>query len=95
MQIINVIEISNGIISSVESWLTDNSLSKLDSEYFFTEDKAVQKAEESFLSKIKQNIDEDIRLGDDDYYLEEAYAEDNNGYEVMIHWSDVVNNLNN
>jgi formate-dependent nitrite reductase cytochrome c552 subunit len=53
MKIINVIEVINGMISSVESWLIDDILT-LSNDNYFTEEEAVIRAETLFLNKAKE-----------------------------------------
>jgi hypothetical protein len=77
MQIINVIEIINGNLSGIESFPITGSN---------THDQQVQKAEELFLQKSKENSLTEI---EDDDLLDDSYWSDNNGYEVMISWSNV------
>lgn len=76
MQIINVVEIINGNLSGIESFpIIDSHI----------HDQQVQKAEELFLQKVKENLSEI----EDDELLDDSYWSDNNGYEVMITWSNV------
>ena len=81
MRIINVLEILNGIPSSIESFpIYEEQLS----------DEVVEKAEFLFIKKINENIHPDV-LSDEEQenYLDEGYYDDSNGYEIYIIWSDI------
>ncbi len=86
MKIINVVEIIGGVLSSIESFpiLEDNTT--LDKHFFSTEE-GIEKAEELFARKVKENniLSEQELL----YCIEEGVYDDNNGYEVLIHWSGI------
>lgn len=78
MKIINVVEIKNGVVSSIESFpIWEN---------FFSEEEAVEAAEERFLSKAVQN---GMKLRESGDALDRGNYDGNNGYEVLIHWSAI------
>lgn len=93
MQIINVIQTDAGIIQSVESFIIDESLSKTN-KYFFTEEEAVEKAENLFVQCIKDNYKFDDNQNSEEI-IEEALSEGvfadegGNYYEVIIVWSGI------
>lgn len=75
MQIVNVVEIINGNLSSIESFP------------ILEEKDQVEKAETLFIKKVRENSTQlDI---EDEELLDDAYWSDNSGYEVMISWSEV------
>lgn len=77
MQIVNVVEIINGNLSSIESF----PISILEEKY------QVENAEKLFIKKVRENSTQlDI---EDEELLDDAYWSDNSGYEVMISWSEV------
>lgn len=81
MRIINVVEIINGELYNIESFpIIDDNFS----------DDQVRNAEDMFITKAKENgFTYDDDLDEREYLLDEGYWSDNNGYEVMISWSDV------
>lgn len=81
MKIINVLEIINGIPSSIESFpIYEEQLSE----------DVVEQAESLFIQKINENIHPEV-LSDEkqEFYLDEGSYDDMNGYEVYIIWSDL------
>jgi len=78
MRIVNVIELLNGIISGVSSFVIED-----DTE---TPHPQVEAAEAHFLSVIRENGFD----GEDDEALDNAQWEDHNGYEAVLTWSTVM-----
>lgn len=79
MRIINVIELSNGTISNVESFGVFEEQLVQD---------VVDAAEKYFLEKVKENCagyDED----DEEAHLDNGTFTNDKGYEVTIIWSDI------
>lgn len=87
MKILNIIETTRGIINSITSFPMDYELDYI-LDYDSYEKEIVKKAENLFIEKVKQ-FDKDI---DVEYYLEEAYWEDMNGNEIMLIWSNKIEN---
>ena len=77
MRIINVIEIIDGVINSVESFCVYEEQLVND---------VVDTAEKYFIDKVKEHKNE-VTEEDEEYYLEEGYFSDKSGYEITIHWS--------
>ena len=78
MQIINVLEIVNGIPSQIESFpIWEEQLSQ----------DVIKEAEELFVEMIKYHTP-DILEEDIDYCLEEGSYDNGNGKEVYLIWSN-------
>lgn len=86
MRILNIIELKNGILNDISSFIISDNLNREQT------DLVVEKSEIYFLSKIDEHIHPFV-LSDEEreFYLEEAYYEDRNGYELMLSWSNQVN----
>lgn len=84
IDVINVFEIVNGVISKIESFvILDNS-----------EDKSllIKQAENMFECYIRENYHFDEEENQEEIItnaIEEGYFTDNNGYEVQLVWSNV------
>lgn len=78
MQIINVIETINGVISQIQSFTIEG-----DNE----EEKqfVVEQAEKCFIDIVKEH-EPDLEEEDEENYISDGY-DDQNGYEVQIIWS--------
>ena len=91
MKIINLITSVNGIVESVESYIIDEWLEKVDSR-FFTEKEAVEIVENKFKEEIiytkSSDLDEELA-----YYVENGYVEFINKrhetIELSIVWSGI------
>lgn len=87
MQVLNVIELKNGLLENVSSFVMQDD--KPEYKKLIVDD-----AELDFLSRISNNISPKILSQDDiNIYLEEGYYEDKNGYEVILTWSHRVNQI--
>ena len=88
MKIINVCEATNGILTSIESFVVNTKFS----DYFFTEKEAVEKAENLFKTKLLEHK-ADLRDNNIDFYLDEGYIEFTNKrhetIELYIIWSGI------
>ena len=81
MRIINVLEIINGIPSTIESFpIHEDQLSE----------DVTEKAELLFIDKINENISPEV-LSDEDQeiHIEDGFYQNMNGYEVYLSWSNV------
>lgn len=91
MRIINVIQTNAGIIEWIESFVIDETLSKLNKS-FFTEKEAVEIVENKFKEEIiytkSSDLDEELA-----YYVENGYVEFINKrhetIELFIVWSGI------
>ena len=74
MRIVNVIEIVGGVLASIESFpiLNDDELRS----------EQIVKAEELFMNKLGENVDNPADFLEDGHY-------ESDGYEVLITWSNV------
>lgn len=77
MRIINVIEIVGGVLSSIESFPISG--------FGYTADAIEKVAEELFIRLAKENGYE----GDVDHLFNMGNWDDENGYEVILTWSNV------
>jgi hypothetical protein len=77
MQIVNVIEVVDGIVFGCNSYVITSRLHESD---------IIIKAEEDFLAKARVNSSKPI---DEDYLLEEGTFEEGN-YSVVLTWSDLI-----
>lgn len=91
MKIINVCEATNGILTSIESFMINPKLSEPFSKYFFTEKEAVEKAKNLFKTKLLEHgavLEEHL-----DKYLDDGYIEFQNRnhelIELYIIWSGI------
>jgi hypothetical protein len=76
MEIINVLELQNGVPSSLTS--------------FSDKDKnGNEKAEEFFINAIEIYSEKQLDEEDKDFYLNEGYYGDEYGYEIYIIHSDI------
>lgn len=81
MRIINVLEIINGIPSTIESFpIHEDQLSE----------DVTEKAELLFINKINENIYPEV-LSDDgqEIHIENGFYQNMNGYEVYLSWSNI------
>lgn len=82
MQIINVIQRINGIISQIQSFVITGG----------NEDEkqiVVELAERCFIDIIKEHLP-DIDKEDEAYYIEDGCYDDQNGHELNIIWSHSI-----
>jgi hypothetical protein len=71
MEIINVLELKNGELASLTS--------------FSDKDKnGNKKAEELFINKIENYLEEQLNEEDKKFYIEKGYYEDKFGYDISI-----------
>jgi hypothetical protein len=88
MQIINVIEVSNGIIEKITSFCFNKK---------YYEDEKVKEAEKYFIECVKSHRSEHDDLEEDvtdNEILEEDSFNNKTGYEVSIIWShDVISSI--
>ena len=77
IQIINVIEVINGIVQVPESFVIYEEQLSHD---------VIEKAEELFVKLALQNGADE---GGIENYLDDGSFDDNNGYKVIINWSNV------
>jgi hypothetical protein len=76
MEIINVLELQNGVPASITS--------------FSNKDKdGNENAEELFINTIESYLGKQLDEEDKDFYLEEGYYGDEYGYEIYILHSDI------
>jgi hypothetical protein len=76
MEIINVLELQNGVPNSITS--------------FSNKDKdGNENAEELFINTIESYLGKQLDKEDKDFYLEEGYYGDEYGYEIYILHSDI------
>jgi len=76
MEIINVLELQNGVPNSITS--------------FSDKDKnGNEKAEEFFINTIEIYSGKQLEEEDKEFYLEECYYGDDDGYEIYIIHSDI------
>lgn len=78
MKIINVVELLGGVLSSIESFPI--------AEGYFSEEEAVAEAEELFCKKAHEA---GMSVRDASHHIENGNYDDQNGYEVLIHWSGI------
>lgn len=81
MRIINVLEIINGIPSTIESFpIHEDQLSE----------DVTEKAELLFINKINEIIYPEV-LSDEDQevHIENGFYQNINGYEIYLSWSNV------
>lgn len=81
MRIINVLEITRGIPTALESFpIFEEQLSE----------DVTEKAELLFVNKINENIAPEV-LSDEEQeeHIENGYYQNMNGYEVYLSWSNV------
>lgn len=83
MQIVNVIELTQGNLQSVTSWIVKSDEDK---------DKQAKLAEAHYISCVRENIEHesDKNLSDEDILDTDSYT-NGSGYEVQIVWSHTVN----
>ena len=79
-RIINLLEVLQGVPSKINSFPFDGNDKN-------AEEEAVKKAEKLFCDAIKLK---ETDMSDDDIecFLEDAYYDNNNGYEIYIIWSE-------
>ena len=77
IQIINVIEVINGIVQAPESFVIYEEQLSSD---------VVEKAEDLFVKLALENGGDE---GATQNYLDDGSFDDRNGYEVIINWSNV------
>jgi hypothetical protein len=76
MEIINVLELQNGVPNSLTS--------------FSDKDKnGNEKAEEFFINTIESYLGRQLDEEDKDFYLNEGYYGDEHGYDIYIIHSDI------
>jgi hypothetical protein len=78
MNIINVLELQNGVPASINSFVIKNE-NNIEVE--------VAEAENFFIELIELNLNKKLKNSDRNFYIEENYFDDQNGYEVYIIWS--------
>lgn len=92
MKIINVCEATNGILTSIESFIIEDTLGRFqNNKYFFTEKEAVEKAENLFKTKLLEHgavLEDDIEDILDSGYIE-FYSKNHETIELYIFWSGI------
>lgn len=78
MEILNVIEIINGIISSIDSF-----------PIFILDDKQGVKIAKAGLLFTQKALENGMELSDMELAAESGTWDDGNGYEVIINWSNI------
>lgn len=78
--IVNVMEVLKGIVSNIHSFPIFNEKD---------EKTVVKEAEEFFLKLAHENGSKESEYSDDDL-LDNGSWDDENGYEVIIHWSEQI-----
>ena len=80
MRILNVIEMLSGIIKSIESFaIYDEQLST----------EVIQNAHDNFKEKIENSIGTTLEDDEIQEYVINQCFDDNNGYEVILIWSEI------
>lgn len=79
MRIINVVELSNGIIGSIKSF-------GVFEEEYLTD--VVNNAEKYFLDRVKENC-AGYNEDDEEAHLDNGQFDNDKGYEVTIVWSEI------
>lgn len=85
MEIINVIEIINGISQIPKSFVIPDNATEAE------KDVIVVKAEELFKKLIVENSSKEDKFDEEDFYnfIENGGFENMSGYEVLLNWSEI------
>lgn len=76
MRIVNVVELVGGVLSSIESFPISDQDDQI------SRPEQLVKAEELFMNKVGESVDNPADFLEDGHY-------DSDGYEVLITWSNV------